>query len=233
MADDAHPVARQWVEAQLAGHRAILPYRARVHTIRVMTLDDVEVIGTVQARAFVDDPLQMWAIPDDGARLGLLEQMFTVLGRAVNVPGGDAYTDAGRDAAAFWVAPGSYDAALPAEAATDLAALGEAIGPDVMRRLGAAHEAMHAAHPREPHWYLQGIGTDPPARRRGLASALIRVVTERADRDAVPCYLESTKAENVGLYEHHGFTVTGTLAIPGGGPTLWTMWRNPQAQTSS
>ena len=61
-----------------------------VHAIRRMTLDDVDVVGAVQARAFFDDPLQVWAIPDDGIRLALLQEMFTVLGRAVHVPNGDA-----------------------------------------------------------------------------------------------------------------------------------------------
>ncbi len=206
---------------------ASLPYRARVHTIRHMTLDDVEVVGAVQARAFFDDPLQVWAIPDAGVRLALLQEMFTVLGRAVHVPHGDAYTDTTRAAAAFWMAPGRYDEGPAPETARELGALAAAIGVDVMQRLAAAHEVMQAAHPAEPHWYLQGIGTDPPHRNRGLASALIRVVTDVADRDNRPCYLESTKLENIPLYERHGFGVTGTITVPNGGPTMWTMWREP------
>jgi GNAT superfamily N-acetyltransferase len=191
-----------------------------------MTLDDVDAIGAVQARAFFDDPLQVWAIPDADVRLALLEQIFVVLARAVNVPSGTAYTDATCSAAAFWVAPGRYEDP-PAPAAIDeLAALARSIGDDVMRRLATAHEAMRAVHPDEPHWYLQGIGTDPPARRQGLAGALIDVVTSIADRDGVACYLESTKLENIPLYEHHGFRVTGTIDLPDSGPKMWTMWRD-------
>ena len=96
-----------------------------------------------------------------------------------------------------------------------------------MRRLATAHEAMRAAHPDEPHWYLQGIGTDPPARRQGLASALIRTITDTADRDELGCYLESTKPENVPLYEHHGFRITGTIDVADNGPTMWAMWQTP------
>jgi len=32
----------------------------------------------------------------------------------------------------------------------------------------------------------------------------------------------------VPFYERHGFRVIGELSIPGGGPTLWLMWRDPQ-----
>jgi ribosomal protein S18 acetylase RimI-like enzyme len=197
-----------------------------------MTLDDVDIIGAVQARAFVDDPLQVWAIPDDGVRLALLQEMFTVLGRAVHVPNGDAYTDATCSSAAFWLAPGHHDDPPKPDAARELGALAAAIGTDVMQRLATAHEAMHAAHPTEPHWYLQGIGTDPSARRQGLASALIQVITDVADRDQLGCYLESTKAENVPLYEHHGFRITGTIDVPDNGPTMWSMWRDPSIASS-
>ena len=49
----------------------------------------------------------------------------------------------------------------------------------------------------------------------------------RCDAARLPAYLESSKERNVPFYERHGFRVTGELTIPGGGPTLWLMWRNP------
>ncbi len=192
-----------------------------------MTFDDVAAIGAVQARAFFDDPLQMWAIPDAALRLELLERMFTLLARVVNVPSGEAYTDTSLSAAAFWVAPGRYGEPLAREARAELATLEQQVSAEILLRLTLANDAMHGAHPHDAHWYLQGIGTDPSARGRGLASALIEIVTARADAAEVPCYLESTKAENVGLYERHGFVVTGTISVPEGGPTLWPMWRIP------
>jgi hypothetical protein len=32
----------------------------------------------------------------------------------------------------------------------------------------------------------------------------------------------------VPFYERHGFRVTRELTVPGGGPVLWLMWREPQ-----
>ncbi|MGE4363035.1 MAG: GNAT family N-acetyltransferase, partial [Mycolicibacterium sp.] len=32
---------------------------------------------------------------------------------------------------------------------------------------------------------------------------------------------------NVPYYLRFGFEVTGELTIPGGGPTMWQMWRRP------
>ena len=87
---------------------------------------------------------------------------------------------------------------------------------------------MMRLHPERPHWYLSGIGTDPPAQGSGVGSALMRSQMARCDAAGEAAYLESSKERNVPFYERHGFRVSGELTVPGGGPTLWLMWRNPQ-----
>jgi GNAT superfamily N-acetyltransferase len=54
-------------------------------------------------------------------------------------------------------------------------------------------------------WYLVYLGTRPGARRRGLARALVEHITEKADEQQVPVYLESSKAMNVPIYTKFGF----------------------------
>jgi hypothetical protein len=54
-------------------------------------------------------------------------------------------------------------------------------------------------------------------------------VLERCDRDFLPAYLESSKEANLGFYRRLGFEVTKTLDLPGGGPRIWPMWREPRA----
>ncbi|MGH3553712.1 MAG: GNAT family N-acetyltransferase, partial [Mycobacterium sp.] len=51
---------------------------------------------------------------------------------------------------------------------------------------------------------------------------------DRCDAEHCPAYLESSKPENVPYYERFGFTVTGEVVLPYGGPTLWPMWRAPR-----
>jgi GNAT superfamily N-acetyltransferase len=85
--------------------------------------------------------------------------------------------------------------------------------------------AVHA-HPREePHWYLAFIGVDPVRQGHGVGAALLRSRLRRCDEEGLPAYLESSKLENVPLYQHFGFHVTGTLRLPEGAPVVNTMWR--------
>ena len=78
---DVDPFAGELVEAELtrnAGtrHSGILSYAGGVTGIRLMALTDIDAVAAAQARAFFDDPLQVWALPDATTRLELLTTMF-------------------------------------------------------------------------------------------------------------------------------------------------------------
>ncbi len=194
------------------------------HGIRKMTVDDCPAVAQAQARAFYDDPLQAWALPDQSTRLSVLERIFVLLSRYSSIPRGESYTDASRSCAAFWVPPGPFE--LSREAAAGMAPIIDMLG-DANDRFRAAEDTMRAGRPRDPHFYLQGLGTDPPRQGEGLASAAMQPVLARCDAAGIPAYLESTQERNIGFYEGHGFAVVGREQIPLGGPPLWLMWREP------
>jgi len=193
--------------------------------IRKMTVDDCAVVAGSMARAFFDDPLQVWALPDASTRMAILEQVFELLSRWSSVPRGESYTDASLACAAFWVPPGPFE--LDRAAAEAMAPMLDLLG-DANERFRVTEDTMRAHRPDEAHFYLQGLGTDPPRQGEGLASAAIQPVLTRCDADGIPAYLESTKERNVGFYEGHGFGVVGKVDIPLGGPPLWLMWRAPR-----
>lgn len=96
------------------------------------------------------------------------------------------------------------------------------------RLFGEAVAAASAHTPREPHWYLALIGADPAAQGQGHGAALLRSGLAKADAAGLPAYLESSKPSNLPLYEHFGFRVRAEVPLPGGGPVLWGMWREPR-----
>ncbi|MCP2339471.1 GNAT family N-acetyltransferase [Actinomadura rupiterrae] len=200
-------------------------------TARVAEASDVDRIAAVLARAFEDDPVWSWMLPDEASRPRRLAAAFTILLREVHL-GHGASEHAGRfadiEAAALWDPPGSWRVPLTAQARQAIPLM-RAFGtrlPAAMRALGR----VEGEHPKEPHWYLAFLGTDPQAQGNGLGTVLLRSRLARCDEARMPAYLESSKESNVPYYEKFGFRVTKELQMPGkGAPPVWLMWRDPEA----
>jgi ribosomal protein S18 acetylase RimI-like enzyme len=174
-------------------------------------------------RAFDDDPLTTWLFPNDAARRRRLPSFFRALLRA-SLQFGEVYATEDRQCAAIWNPPGTF----PMDRLTD-ARLGintaRLVGTRIVTRArGLLYIESH--HPKEPHWYLQMLGTDPDHQSRGAGSAILAPVLERCDDKRERVYLESSKEQNIPFYERHGFEVTEEIHVPRG-PILWAMWRDP------
>ena len=205
-------------------------------TIATRVAGDADIPAAVAAlaEAFTSDPVLAFLFddgpdPDPVRHQALVTALFAnrfLGGRGVDeivVP--DDPVDV-REAAAVWVPP-----QRPNDSGPDYTMSGVvnrlALGDEVMNERLTALMPMLSGAPHTPHWYLAFVGTRPPARGRGLASALISAITRRCDEDGVGAYLESSNPANVPLYQRHGFVVTGEVAIKGG-PTVPLMWRDPQ-----
>ncbi|CAM5368200.1 GNAT family N-acetyltransferase [Streptomyces avidinii] len=187
-------------------------------------------VAGLLARAFADDPVLAWMVPaaDRERRIAryfrLAQRRQRPRARAVRV----AATGEGRLlAAALWSGPGRWKPS-PLQDLASLPRYAGVFGLRGMTRAGEVQNAMHEAHPRTPHWYLPSVGTDRELQGMGVGSALLRQQLADCDRFGQSVYLESSKDTNVPFYEGLGFRVTGEIRIPGGGPTLWPMWRDPR-----
>lgn len=190
---------------------------------------DIGPLAAVLARAFHDDPVMRWLQPHPGRRAAGLPGFFRAITRHHHLAGAEVAVGSGGviGAAALWDSPGRRQQS----AGGQLLML-----PGLVRafrgRLGAAwalDEEMKAAHPEEPHWYLAIIGSEPALRGGGFGAALMRSRLQRCDAEGAPAYLESSNPDNVPYYHRFGFEVTGEIRAPGGGPTLWCMWRAPRS----
>lgn len=190
---------------------------------------DTRQIGTVLARAFYDDPVNSWMLPDDRTRLKALTRAFTGLARHHFLPraGSEiARRDGIVGAATLWDPPGQRKAGRFEELAmmpTMLWAFRSRV-PATMRVM----ELMEKHHPEEPHWYLMLIGSDPSVRGAGFGQALMRSRLDRCDAERVPAYLENSNPKNEAYYLRFGFEVIGEIKLPDGGPSMWPMWRAPR-----
>lgn len=199
-----------------------------MHEVRRATPADVPRLADAMARAFEHDPLMSWYVPDQATRLERLRRFYAVSTRRMIARGlREVYTTEDVAGEATWAAPGTCRlsplAMLPA-----LPGMVRAIGFGGLRRSARAYAALQARHPSEPHWYLEGLSTDPDRQGRGVAIALMAPVLERCDRGGVAAWLETQNPANVPFYERRGFEVAGKLDLPGGGPHMWLMVRQPR-----
>jgi ribosomal protein S18 acetylase RimI-like enzyme len=181
------------------------------------------------SRAFHDDPVVMWLLPDENARASRLARLWSTMTRHHHLAGGGvevACDGPGIGAAALWDPPNRWQQSHREELSMMLG-LFRVFGLR-SAKARAAQEVMKRWHPEEPHWYLAAIGSDPDVRGKGFGQALMRSRLDRCDAEYCPAYLESSKPENVPYYQRFGFTVTREIRLSDGGPTLWAMWRAPR-----
>lgn len=172
----------------------------------------------------MDDPLISHFMPDPERRAAKLPRVFRLLLK-LGLPHGACHVTSGYEAATFWRPPDKWHLSL-----WDYIANGHelltAFGSGTLRVMSAM-DVIEARHPKEPHWYLQTIGTDPAKQGKGFGSLIMRHQLAVADAEKKPCYLESSKDTNVPIYQSFGFKLTGEIKLPKG-PTIWPMWRYPQ-----
>ena len=193
--------------------------------VRPAAVEDREVLARIGAEGFYLDPVLSWVFPDEATRLDRLLGLFTELVDDF-VPDRGVVHVADAACAAFWRAPGFESistAATRLEAAVDDA---PTVDEDELARLTILGAAMEAKHPHEPHWYLNVVSTLPARQSQGLGTAVLRPVLDQADRDGLPCYLESTNPRNRTLYYRHGFEDRDEIPLDGG-PSMLAMWREP------
>lgn len=196
--------------------------------VRDATAQDVPQMADSLARAFYDDPLTTWMIPDESKRVDALRPTFAALMQSI-LKKGYAELSTTRDAraAAMWYRPGKPKPPPSAMLGLLVPSLRKIRDVKIVRAI-ASMQAVQKRHPKPKHWYLGGLGTDPDFQRRGYAGALLRPILERCDAAELPAYLETQKEINVSIYAKFGFKVTGELDLPMHGPHIWLMWREPQ-----
>jgi len=203
-------------------------------TLERLTLDrpTLNEIGALGARGFFDDPFFVHLSDQPVLRQRGLAIFFRshvkVLGNAAVVTGA-RNEDGILIAACIWQRPKTYPLSLWRQLREMLGSL-RALFPRPRALISGLRYvlAMEKAHLHEEHWYLVLLVADPMLWRRGLGSALLEPGLAQADKDGLSAYLETQKEANLAYYQRFGFSLTDALRPVKGGPTLFTMTRQPR-----
>lgn len=193
-------------------------------------LRQTEAASRVLARAFRDDQMMRYLIPDDARRQRVLPRF---LGGVVRycLAHGEVHTTPGLDGVACWLSPGNTKTTFPRIVTSGMILAPLQLGPAGFRRLVDLTSYMDALHERlmpEPHRYLWLLGVEPSSKGQGIGGRLLRPVLERADAVGQPCYLETQNADNLKFYEKHGFELADAGKLPGRELQVWAMIRQPR-----
>lgn len=198
--------------------------------IRPATRGDAEQLAGMLARSFESCPA--WGAflpPGSKHRLERIKRFFAFLLTGLYLgPGRECLMTEGGTGAALWDSPGTWKLGVR-DNLRMLAGMAPVFGRHLPRTV-ACFNAMDAGHPSEPHWSLSVLGVEPAARTGGVADALILAGLERCDREQRPAYTETGRPRSRDFYAEHGFDVTEEFNLPGDGPPVWRLWREPRTE---
>jgi ribosomal protein S18 acetylase RimI-like enzyme len=197
-----------------------------VESIRVRRAGaaDVDAASAVLADAFADYAWTRWTVEGEGHRDRIAALQRLVIER-IALPYGEVWVaedERGVVGAAIWMVPAS---SVPADVRQATAAIQAELEGDRHVASARAEAACVPVRPTPPHYYLGAVGTRSDRQRSGIGAAVLQPLLDRARAEGAIAFLETSERANVAFYERLGFTVTGEIDVPDGGPHVWAMTR--------
>ena len=192
---------------------------------------DLAALIETTSRAYRADPLIRYYVRDDARQADGLRRLFDFCLREQALPHGQVTMTRDGSGCAAWLPPANARASMSLlEQLLLLPRMARICSPARVPRLLATMRLLERHHPTAPpHHYLYLLGVLPERQRQGLGSALLQAGLRPIDQAGAATYLETASERNLAFYRRHGFAVTGEAPLPSGGPTVWFLWREPQA----
>ncbi len=174
--------------------------------IAVATAADRTRIVSSLVAAFPKDPVLRYLFPDEVTypryAAAFFEHLFDK-----RVEKGTIWTIEGGASTAIWEPPGAGNTSAHDDLSARLPA-------DALARVNAYDNALHAALPDSPFWYLGVLGTRPDSAGRRWGHAVMNVGLRRAAADGLPAVLETSNPGNVEVYRRAGWEIMRTMTEP-------------------
>ena len=180
------------------------------------------------ARAFQDDPLFAFFIPDASERKNKSPSIFQVMIHYGLLYGETYATSPNLEGVAVWLPSEKAHMTLWGDIRSGGLSLFLKLGiKSVLRQLSYSDYgySVHKRHAPFRHWLLQPLGIDPMFQGKGYGSTLLKAMFARIDQEHLPCYLDTQTEKNVSFYQQHGFKVVEEFTLPGTKFNNWAMLR--------
>ncbi|MFX0058867.1 MAG: GNAT family N-acetyltransferase [Candidatus Hodarchaeota archaeon] len=183
----------------------------------------------VLSRAFLNDPIIRWQIPDFNIRTKKLHYLWEITLR-IGIKYGEVYgTSENLEGIAMWRPPKNVNISYWKFVKNGGIKLPFKFGVQSTKRMSfiqAVNDSIRNIYMKAPYWYFGPIAVDPKYQGQGFASELMRPMLERIDNnEKLPIYLETNIERNIYIYDHFGFRVLEEIIIPKTNIVNWSMIR--------
>ncbi|HQE91695.1 MAG TPA: GNAT family N-acetyltransferase [Anaerolineae bacterium] len=196
-----------------------------------LTRAQIKPAAHVLARAFADEPLWKYFIPDATRRHQKIYYVFRLM-VSYGVRYGEGYaTSPNLEGVAIWLPSERAKMSLWDQILHGAIPAFFNLGIQTTAHISATDayiENVHARNAPFPHQYLSVIGVEPAYQGQGYAGALLRPMLARLDAAGQPCYLETHTEPNMQIYQHYGFEVCDAGTFPNSDTRYMAMVRQPQ-----
>jgi hypothetical protein len=209
------------------------PLPAAKEVIRLLP-DQFETASVTLSRAFENYPLMIYAFPNVEGRLRAVKAVYDpILWDCLRW--GEVYATSDLSGVACWLPPGQTYPSLMRLIRCGMLMVPFHFGWTGFRRLLAYDSVAQKLHHEQPpaqHWYLWAIGVRPEDQGKGIAGQITAPILARADRERLPCYLETHVEANVRVYSRLGFETAAKTDLPKHPLPVWGMVRSPRVRAS-
>lgn len=191
----------------------------------------IDAASKILAQAFNDDPMfRYFAREQEQARINAIKLLAKTTLRYSQSYNHIYTTTNDLKGIAAWIPPGKFPLNDFRLLQLGLYALPFKLRLSRLRQLLSLFLTIEEHHKHDipqPHWYLCMLGVSPAYQRTGIGSLLLQPIIKQADKEGLPCYLETTTPGGVRFYQRLGFEVVRTGGVPKE-IKFWTMKRSPQ-----
>lgn len=163
----------------------------------------------VLAQAFLNYPLSVWAFRDEARRLEDLKNFYRPVLRYGLLYGKVWTTSAPIRGVAIWFNPESVYPSPRGMLRSGFALLPLHLSIASLKRLARLGKHLQknraAISGGRPFHFLSTLAVNPSQQSRGLGRALMKPMLQQADKEKMPCLLETHDRANIAYYERFGF----------------------------
>jgi len=200
-----------------------------VRKILHLPVDKLKTAGIILSKAFCQDPIFRYLIPDTKQRLKTLNHYFQhVIKYGLHY--GEVYSSPNLEGISIWLPPNNSSHTRWKAIRTGALVLPLKVKWKYLTLQNKIYKFTDNLHKKlvpYPHWYLSLIGVGPNHQGKGVGQHLLSTTINRIDLECKPIYLETNKEKNVEIFKRFGFRILKKVIVPGTEIFHWSLLRNP------